>query len=183
MKNVTILNFSSRKHGNCANIAAFIANHHSEDHVKSFVIDDTFKTCGGCDYECLQPGVQCPNVTDYQTQVMKSVMDSDVAYLIAPNFCGFPSASFMAYNERSIGFFNMDRTVMGQYLSVKKRFIMVSNNETAAFDQAMRLQTKEDPDVVYLKSSKYGKRSIAGDILDSDAAKADLQAFLDAYQP
>ena len=180
MKNVAILNFSSRNHGTCAHIAEFITTYHSQDQVKNFVIDDSFKTCGSCDYECLQPGVRCPNLSDYQTQIMESVMQSDVAYLIAPNFCGFPSASFMAYNERSVGFFNMNRSVMDQYLSVKKRFIMVSNHETAAFEQAMRLQTKDDPDVLYLRSAKYGKRSTAGDILDSDAAKADLQTFLEA---
>ena len=28
-----------------------------------------------------------------------------------------------------------------------------------------------------MKTSKYGKRSIDGDILDSEAAKADLDAF------
>ena len=32
--------------------------------------------------------------------------------------------------------------------------------------------------MVYLKSRKYGKESIEGDILNSDIAKADLEAFL-----
>ena len=180
-ENVTILNFSSRKNGNCANISAFIRQFHQDAQVNVFVIDENFKTCGGCDYECLQLGAECPNVIPLQKQIMESVMRSDVAYLIAPNFCGFPSATFLAFNERSIGYFNMDRAIMGKYMSVKKRFIMVSNTETAAFDQAMRQQTKEDPDVLYLKTARYGKRSTAGDILDSNDAKAELQAFLESY--
>ena len=180
MKKVTILNFSSRKQGNCANIGAFIATYHSQDTVQSYVIDENFKTCGGCDYECLQPSAKCPNVTAYQHQVMTSVMESDLTYMIVPNYCGVPCANYYAYNERSVGFFNMDRALMGQYMTAKKRFIIVSNTENAAFDQAMRQQTKDEPNVLYMKTSKYGKRSTAGDILDSDEAKADLQAFLEA---
>jgi hypothetical protein len=33
-----------------------------------------------------------------------------------------------------------------------------------------------------LKTAKYGKRSTAGDILDSDDAKAELQAFLESIR-
>ena len=112
---------------------------------------------------------------------MRAVMQSDITYMIVPNFCGMPCANYYAYNERSVGFFNMDRSVMGQYMNVKKRFIIISNTETVMFDQAMRQQTKEDPDAVYLKSGKYGKRSTAGDILESAEAQADLKAFLNSY--
>ena len=63
-------------------------------------------------------------------------------------------------------------------MDVQKRFIIVSNTEGATFDSAMRQQVNGDPDVLYLKSRKYQKRSIAGDILDSEAAIADLEAFL-----
>ena len=69
---------------------------------------------------------------------------------------------------------------MAQYMSVPKRFIIVSNTEGAAFDAAMRQQVNGNPDVFYLQSGKYQKKSIAGDILDSEAAVADLEAFLQA---
>ena len=42
----------------------------------------------------------------------------------------------------------------------------------------MRQQTNEEPDILYLQSKKYQKRSIAGDLLDSNAAKIDLAAYL-----
>lgn len=180
MKNVVILNFSSRKGGNCAHAAEFISQHHLTDDVKTFTID-SINPCGGCDYECLNPAAKCPNVSAYQEEVMHAVMHSDITYMIIPNFCGMPCANFYAYNERSIGFFNMDRGVMGQYMNVKKRFVIISNTETVMFDQAMRQQTKEDPDVIYLKSGKYGKRSTAGDILESTHAQADLNGFLNGY--
>ena len=178
MKNVTILNFSSRENGNCAKIADFIKNHHSEDAVEILQIDAHFAACGGCDYECLQPGVMCPNVDDRQKQIMDRLLQSDLTYQIIPNYCGFPCANFFTFNERSIGFFNMDRNVMAQYMAVEKRFVIVSNSENASFDQAMRLQTKGEPDVIYLKTSKYGKRSTAGDLMDSSDAQSDLATFL-----
>ena len=66
---------------------------------------------------------------------------------------------------------------MEKYMAVKKRFIIISNTENN-FAEAMRQQTNDQPDILYLKSRKYQKQSIAGDLLTSEAAKADLQAFL-----
>lgn len=62
-------------------------------------------------------------------------------------------------------------------MSVRKRFIIISNTESN-FTEAMQQQTNDQPDNLYLKSRKYQKQSIAGDLLTSEAAKADLQAFL-----
>ena len=62
-------------------------------------------------------------------------------------------------------------------MSVRKRFIIISNTESN-FTEAMQQQTNDQPDILYLKSRKYQKQSIAGDLLTSKAAKSDLQAFL-----
>jgi len=70
----------------------------------------------------------------------------------------------------------MDRDKMDRYMNVPKRFIIVSNTE--GFEDAMRQQTNETPEILYLKSRAYGKSSIAGDILSSDTARADLDKFL-----
>lgn len=181
MKNVVILNFSDRKHGNCAHVAEKLTAYHGGLNVHTYVVSGEIGPCNGCDYECLQAYLKCPNVTPYQEEVMNAVIGSDVTYMIIPNYCGFPCANFLAFNERSVGFFNMDRALMNKYMSVKKRFIVVSNSENDVFNQAMRQQTNETPDVLYLKSGKYAKRSTAGDILESDAAMADLEAFLANY--
>lgn len=84
--------------------------------------------------------------------------------------------NYFASIERSVGYFHMDRQKQAQYYSVPKRFIIVSNTE--GFETAMQQQTNDTPVCLYLKSRKYGKQSIAGDILDSAEAKADLDAFL-----
>ena len=108
---------------------------------------------------------------------MNSILNSDMVYMIVPNYCGFPCANFLAFNERSVGFFNLDRGLMQRYMAVRKRFIIVSNTENEVFQKAMEQQSKS-VEVLYLKTSKYGKRSTAGDLLDSAEAVADLDAYL-----
>jgi len=107
---------------------------------------------------------------------MDKICNSNLVYFIIPNYCGLPSANYFAFNERSVGYFNLDREKTNLYKNIKKRFIIVSNTE--GFDQYMQYQVNNAPDILYLKSGKYGKQSIAGDILDSEDARADLDAFL-----
>lgn len=178
MEKVVILSFSGRNNGNCRHITDIIEQYHGN--VQYFCINDRFKPCNGCDYECLKPGLQCPGFDETQKEVFDAILGADMVYYLIPNFCGFPAASFCAFNERSVGYFNGDRGIMGQYLSVKKRFIIVSNSENAVFAAAVRQQTKDEPDVLYLKTSKYRKQSLAGDLMESEEARADLMAFLNA---
>ena len=66
---------------------------------------------------------------------------------------------------------------MSQYMSAKKRFIVVSNTEGLNFENALKQQSTE-PKILYLKTGKYGKCSTAGDLMESEDAKDDLIAFL-----
>lgn len=178
-KKVIILSFSTRKKGNCAEISAFLEHFYIRTNVSSYKVDSiNFAPCGGCDYECLKQELVCPKLTDEQKEVMDAICDSDLAYFIIPNYCGYPCANYFAFNERSVGYFNMDRERMERYMAVPKRFIIVSNSEGDNFAGAMRQQINDEPDILYLKSGKYQKQSIAGDLLDSDEAKADLMAYL-----
>ena len=176
-KKVTILNFSHRNRGNCGRTADLIADFYNRTNVFTYSV--AMEPCGGCDYECLTPGAACPNVNDHLKEVMDAVIDSDLVYFILPNYCGYPNANYFAYNERTVGYFNLDRALMDRYMSVPKRFIVVSNSEGDSFVNALRQQTNEEPVILYLKSGKYRKRSTAGDILDSEEAQADLRAFLE----
>ena len=178
MNNVVILNFSGRNVGNCSEISKFIEEHHTNANIFSHNIGECWNPCGGCDYECLKPGLECPVLTEQQRKIMDSAMQADMLYYIVPNYCGFPSANFYAFNERSVGYFNMDRAKLGQFMSVRKKFIIVSNTENPAFTQAMQQQAKE-PDMLFMKTSAYQKKSIAGDILTSEKAREDLKTFLD----
>ena len=73
-----------------------------------------------------------------------------------------------------------ENILSGKFMAVPKRFILVSNTEGDNFVNPLKQQTKEAPEILYLKSGKYRKRSTAGDILDSEEAQQDLKAFLEA---
>lgn len=180
-KNVVILNFSGRKNGNCSAIAQHITNYYENANIRSYHIDHKFGACGGCNYECLAPGVTCPNVSDFQKEIMGAICESDITYYIVPNYCGLPSSNYFAFNERSVGYFNMDRELLKKYMTVHKGFIVVSNTESDYFKQAMQQQTNQEMKILYMKTGKYGKRSTAGDILESEIAVADLNSYLDDY--
>lgn len=178
--NITLIRFSSRDLGNCAGIAQYLTDYHSTDFVQSFKIDNNIVVpCGNCNYECLKPGVQCPSITDAHRQIMDAICQSDLVYFIIPNYCGFPPASCYAFNERSVGYFNKNRELMAKYRNIPKKFIIVSNTEGNHFESLIRSQVVEEPELIYLKTSKYKKISTAGDLMDSDEAKSDLTAFLE----
>ncbi|MBQ7026315.1 MAG: hypothetical protein IJN31_06885 [Peptococcaceae bacterium] len=114
---------------------------------------------------------------------MEAICECELVYYIIPNYCGVPCANYYAFNEQLVGWFNGDRVKMQRYKSVRKRFVFVSNTENDAFQQVAAQHSNEKNNVLYLASRKYGKQSIAGDLLDCDAAKADLELFLNATHP
>lgn len=154
-KNITLIQFSSRKEGNCSAIAKHIKNYYAADNVSSFVIDANIaQPCNNCDYECLMPGKECPGLNDALQKIMDTICSSDLAYFIVPNFCGYPCANYFAFNERSVGYFNMNRELMQKYMAVPKRFVIVSNSEGDSFKNAMMQQVDGNPDMLYLKTGK-----------------------------
>ena len=176
--NIIVLNFSPRENGNCSAICSLIQNHYIKSNIRLFHVCKHVSPCNGCDYECLKPSVICPQLTGDFTDMMDSICGSDLVYYVIPNFCGMPNAVYYAFNERSVGYFNMDRAVMGRYTNVKKRFVVVSNTETNLFKESLRQQTTAQPEILYLKTSHYRKKSIAGDMMESPEAQADLKDFL-----
>lgn len=173
-KNVVILNFSGRKIGNCGRICDFLTDFYNRTNVCSLFVN--VGCCGNCNYECLNTNAICPNLDKEYLQIMDGIMDADLVYYVIPNFCGYPCANYFAFNERSVGYFNMDRVKMENYMKIPKRFIIVSNTE--GFEEVLMQQTIDEPIVQYMKSSKYNKRSTAGDIMECQEAKDDLTAFL-----
>ena len=63
--------------------------------------------------------------------------------MIIPNYCGYPCANYFAYNERSVGYFNLDKVLMDKYMNAKKRFIVVSNTEGTNIENALTQQSAE----------------------------------------
>lgn len=182
--NIVLIRFSSREKGNCAAISDEIRQLYCDDSVVQFTVDaNVVQPCSNCNYECLTPNLSCPNISKEQAAVMKAVCGADLVYYIIPNYCGYPCSNFLVFNEKSVGFFNGDRTLMKQYMNTPKRFIVVSNTEGDQFINALQMQSKEKPEVLYMKTGKYGKKSIAGDIMESEAALNDLKAFIMKDRP
>lgn len=100
-----------------------------------------------------------------------------LVYFIVQNYCGNPCSDYFAFIERSVGYFHMDQQKQALCSSVHKRFIISSSN-TEGVELAIHSRPK-----LFLKSRKYGKQSIAGDILESAVAKADLDAILTENSP
>ena len=173
---VIVLNFSPRSSGNCQSISEFIAEHFTHANVRIFPVG--MEPCSGCDYECLRKGAECPKCDDNQKQLMDAVAGAAEVYYVIPNFCGYPCANYFAFNERSVGYFNGDRKKMQEYMAVKKRFVIVSNTEGDNFVKAMSQQIQGEPEILYMKTSRYKKVSTAGDMLESEDARADLKQFL-----
>ena len=69
---------------------------------------------------------------------------------------------------------------MQRYMDVRKRFILISNTESEVFCSAMAQQAAKTDEVLYLKTSRFGRRSIAGDLMECPEAVAELDAFLSA---
>lgn len=183
MKNkITILSFSGRTEGNCSKISNYIISHYSRTNVQHYVIHDLLP-CGNCNYECLTPNMKCTELSDAYIEAMDAACGSDLIYYVLPNYCGFPCAAYFSFNEHTVGYFNLDKNLLNRYMTIKKRFIVISNTENAEFKSALQQQTTEEPEILYLKTSKYHKRSIAGDLLSSEDAQADLKAFLGSYAP
>lgn len=182
-KNIVLIQFSSRGNGNCSAITAEIAKFYSATRtIHSYIVNsNVVQACNDCNYECLQPDKQCPNLNSAQKEIMDNISNADLAYYIIPNYCGYPCANYFAFNERSVGYFNMDRASMQKFMSVPKRFIIISNTEGPNFENALKQQYSGDLDILYLKTGKYKKRSTAGDMMESLEAAADLKAFLETY--
>lgn len=179
MKTVTLLSFSHRAAGNCAAVAAYIRQQLSDCHILEFVMDaESCQPCHDCDYQCLKGEGACPHQKGNYYEVLQAICASDLTYFILPNYCGFPCASYFAFNERSVGFFHGNETVLARYLDTPKRFVIVSNTESQVFVEAMQQQVSQEPQILYLKSKNYGKQSINGDILTSTQAQIDLANFL-----
>ena len=178
MKNIVILNFSGRENGNCASVAGVLKELHNGTNVHDVRVSDKFRPCTGCDYECLRIGGKCPAMDPEVEAIMERVCDSDIAYYVIPNYCGVPCANYYAFNERSVGWFDGSKVKMDRYLLANKRFVFITNSMSDAFRDVIKHQCTGTAEVLQLASRKYSKRSIDGDILDSEIAVDELTQFV-----
>ena len=176
MKTV-IVSFSSRTDGNCAKIGNLIKEN-TEDSILFSFSDFSIRTCGECHYDCFKKREECPHVGDMEYAILDSIVHSEIAYFVLPNYCDYPCANYFAFNERSQCYFQGMPDLLNAYLRVPKRSIVGSNTNEENFAKALAYQTEQDPVILFLSARKYGKSSIQGDLLTNEKAVSDIMDFI-----
>lgn len=177
-KKAIIVSFSSRNGGNCEQIGEYIRGLCGDSAKIYRFTDFSIHPCGGCRYECFTDNRSCPYFDDMEYKLLEEISASDKTYFVLPNYCDFPCAHFFIFNERSQCYFQKHEERLEAYLRVPKQFIVVSNTGKKNFIEAMRQHTDGEPEILFLSAKRYGKLSIAGNILESENAKSDIREFL-----
>lgn len=178
---ISVISFSPRKNGSCSAIMNELCRFHEKGgDVKAFDFSALrINPCGGCNYECFNNAESCPNINDPVYSLYDKITESGLSYFIVPNYCDYPCSAFFAFNERSQCYFQKRYERLEKYLSVPKKFIVVSNTGRDNFTAAFRYQISEErePDVLFLSAKSFGKVSIRGDLMDCDEAKKAVREF------
>ena len=177
-KRTIILDFSARKHGSCEQIAEFIAKNCNNSATIYRISEQTIHSCSNCEYECFAKDKRCPYFDDDEVKILDEINKSDEVYFIVPNYCGHPPAMLYSFNERSVCWFHGNKKLLEQYMSVKKRFIVVSNSKPESFRLAFKMHTNE-PEILWLGASAFGLRSMDGDLMASVEAQSIVRAFVE----
>lgn len=177
---LTFINFSGRTNGNCAGIADVVRACCGEEKVVlTNFSQPKISPCGDCDYPCLRTGETCP-VEDGVVELYETIAQSELTVFIVPNYCDYPCANFFAFNERGCGYFGGGEDRLQAYLAAKKKFIVVSNSNTAHFKDAFQYHVAEgqEPDILYLSAKKFGCNSLDGNLMELETARNLVRAFV-----
>ena len=178
---IAVISFGGRKNGNCAGIMNLLCRLlEQENEVRAFDFSAFNMTpCGGCKYECFDKAESCPYINDPVYSIYDEITNSGLAYFIVPNYCDYPCSVFFAFNERSQCYFQKQLDRLEKYLSVPKRFIVVSNTGHDNFIAAFRYQINEDkePETLFLSAKSFDRVSIKGDLMESEQAREDVRMF------
>lgn len=175
---IVVVNFSSRKDGNCYQISGVVKKHYKEKKVKIFNFhENTYHSCGHCDYECFKK--KC-KIGDGINEIFKAIVQSEETIFVVPNYCDYPNSNFFLFNERSCGFFNGNKDLMNRYLNIPKKFIVVSNSCNNSFKTAFsyHLSSDETPNILYFNSKKFDQNPLDGKLMSNKEAEHLVYDFL-----
>lgn len=175
---IVVVNFSSRKDGNCYQISGVVKKHYKEKKVKIFnFYENTYNSCGHCDYECFKK--KC-KIGDGINEIFKAIVQSEETVFVVPNYCDYPNSNFFLFNERSCGFFNGNKDLMNRYLNIPKKFIVVSNSCNNSFKTAFSYHLSSDvtPNILYFNSKKFDQNPLDGKLMSNKEAEHLVYDFL-----
>lgn len=180
--NVQILSFSARREGNCDGIVRAIAEHHAVDAVTVHRLAEMdISPCRECRYECFRQEA-CPHAGDELIPLYAALSQADLAYFVLPNYCDAPPAMYFAFNERSAYYFGGREDLLQAYLSVPKRFVVVSGSELPIFGQLLQQHAAEEPDILFLAARDYGQKSLEGRLMENEEARDKLLHWLGTHE-
>ena len=179
----TIISFSGRKDGNCANVAKVINNEYPHEEITNYDFSlFSLVPCGRCNIECFADNSACPYIKDKTFEIYDFIAKSDLSIFIVPNYCDFPCANFFIFNERGLCYFNNRQELLDKYMQAKKKFIVISNTNTENFINVFSYHSSYEPDILFLSPKTYGKNSIDGNIMNNIEAKRAVIDFIDNYK-
>ncbi len=174
-----VINFSGRENGNCDNISKSIQEMFHMDEVEIVSFNHlNVQPCTKCNYECFENKEKCPFYNDEIKDLYNKILETDFAYYVIPNYCGYPCANFFIFNERSVCVFSKEKELLNEYLQKSKKFIVVSSSNQDNFKNILQYQTVMAPDILFLNSREFNQRSIEGKLMENDEAKNKLIEFL-----
>lgn len=182
---IAILHFSARDDGNCAAIARELARLHARAEITLWPLAKVnISPCRGCRYECFAHAEACPYADDNVRSIYDTILHSDLAYFILPNYADYPPALYFAFNERSNCVFQGDEPLLNAYLAVPKRFIIVSNQPAPSFEGIPKYHTAEGaaPALLYLPPRRFSPSSIDGTMMEAAEARELLHQFVHKHE-
>ncbi len=175
---IVVVNFSSRKDGNCYRISGVIKKHYKEKKVKIFnFYENTYVSCGHCNYECFKK--RCI-VNDGINEIFKSIVQSEETIFVLPNYLDYPNSNYFLFTERSLGFFNGNKELQNRYLEIEKKFIIISNSCHINFRNALLNHVKEGvkPEILYFNAKKFNQNPLDGALMSDIEAENLVHDFL-----
>lgn len=111
-------------------------------------------------------------------QLIDTICKSEMAIFVVPNYCDYPCSNFFTFNERSLCCFNGNPELLDRYLSIPKKFLVVSNSQSEHFPEAFCQHTNVEPEVLFLSRNAFGKGGIRDSLLPCPAVEKVLDVFL-----
>jgi len=173
--NISIVNFSGRRNGNCHDISRFIEQILLAKHevILFEMCNLEFSPCGKCDYECFDGEKICPYADDDIAGVYAAICIFDLVYCVVPNYIDYPNAYYFAFNERKQGFFAQYSDLLKRYLRVPKKFIVVSNTHQDNFRKIL------GQDILFMSSQDFEVGGVLGGMMRSDKAREIIKGFIE----
>lgn len=178
--NIAVINFSSRKNGNCFGFSQYIIDILKNKQNNVFFIDFSdmnTAACGKCNYECFK--TNCIYKNDDVYNAYRKLIQYEQVISIIPIYCGLPCSNFFLFNERVQGAFITDEE-FALFDKIKNRYIIIGNDgfETTKDIIQQNDKTAEKRDFLSVRSNDMKEKSIKGNLPDYQYYRDMVYSFI-----